>query len=198
MPTPELRVYSRELPQARPRLLPDAVLGTAMFVIVEAMVFSGFISAFTILKASYLPGQWPPPDQPRLPIEATAVNSLVLLASGAALWLAGRRFETDRAASGRWLGLSLVLGTVFVVVQGFEWVRLIAEGLTLVSSTFGGFFYLIVGTHALHAIPALGVLARQAWLHRSGRLTAEGFAASRLFWYFVVLVWPVLYWQVYL
>jgi heme/copper-type cytochrome/quinol oxidase subunit 3 len=198
MPTPELRVFTRELPQPSPRLLPDAVLGTVMVVLVEAMLFAGFISAFTILKASYLPGQWPPPDQPRLPIEATAVNSLVLLASGVVLWHAGRVFELDRARAGRWLVGALLLGSVFVGVQGVEWVRLVAEGLTLRSSTFGAFFYVIVGAHALHAIPALIVLARQAWLHRSGRLTAEGFAASRLFWYFVVLVWPVLYWQVYL
>ena len=29
------------------------------------------------------------------------------------------------------------------------------------------------------------------------RLTSDGFWAGRLFWYFVVLLWPVLYWQVY-
>ena len=31
-----------------------------------------------------------------------------------------------------------------------------------------------------------------------GELNADVFAAGRLFWYFVVLLWPVLYWQVYL
>lgn len=194
---PELRLVRRETPKSV-RLLPDAVLGTAIFVIVEAMLFAGFISAFTILKANYLPGTWPPPDQPRLPIEATAVNTLVLLASGAALWWSGRRFDADRAGSGRWLLGALGLGTVFVVVQGFEWARLIAEGLTLQSSTYGAFFYLIVGAHALHAIPALGVLAVLWRRSVAGALTADGYAAARLFWYFVVLVWPVLYWQVYL
>ena len=29
------------------------------------------------------------------------------------------------------------------------------------------------------------------------QLTTNGFWAGRLFWYFVVLLWPVLYWQVY-
>ncbi len=194
---PELRVVGGEVPPTPP-LMSSAVLAVAMFVIVEAMVFGGFASAFNIVKANYTPGMWPPPDQPRLPIEATAVNSLVLLASGAALWWSGRRFASDRTGAGRWLVASVVLGSVFVAVQGVEWVRLIAEGLTLQSSTYGSFFYLIVGAHALHAVPALAVLLWQALQHRAGRLSAEAFAASRLFWYFVVLVWPLLYWQVYL
>jgi cytochrome c oxidase subunit 3 len=77
-------------------------------------------------------------------------------------------------------------------------VALLGEGLTMQSSTYGGFFYLIVGTHALHAIGALTALV-WAW-HRlyTGRLTASQLATVAAFWYFVVLVWPVLYIQVYL
>ena len=96
------------------------------------------------------------------------------------------------------LNLAIALGAVFIGVQGVEWARLISEGLTLSSSTFGAFFYLIVGTHALHAIPALVVLGWAAMGLRKGTLTADAFAAVRLFWYFVVLVWPVLYVLVYL
>jgi len=194
---PELRVFGRE-PPARVRVLPDAVLGMLIFVSVEVMVFGGFISAFTISKAQYPPGGWPPPDQPRLPVEVTALTTLVLLASGVALREAGRRFSSDRESAGRMLTLALALGTVFVGVQGVEWARLIAEGLTMRSSTFGAFFYLIVGAHAAHAIPALAVLASMRRRMAAGTLTEEGFSAMRLFWFFVVLVWPVLYALVYL
>lgn len=45
----------------RPRGLPNGVLGMALFVGVEIMLFAGFISAFTIVKASFAPGTWPPP-----------------------------------------------------------------------------------------------------------------------------------------
>ena len=68
----------------------------------------------------------------------------------------------------------------------------------MLSSTYGAFFYVIVGAHALHAIPALLALVVMLLRLRAGSLTAEAFAASRIFWYFVVLVWPVLYWKVYL
>ena len=47
--------------------------------------------------------------------------------------------------------------------HGAEWVALIAEGLTLTTSAHGGFFYVIVGTHGLHA---LGALLGMGWLLR--------------------------------
>ena len=50
----------------------------------------------------------------------------------------------------------MLLGAFFVLFQGVEWVALLREGLTLTSSTHGAFFYLIIGTHALHAVVALG------------------------------------------
>ena len=198
-------------PPPRPgvrRAVPNGVLAMAMFVGVEVMLFAGFISAFTIVKASYAPGTWPPPDQPRLPIEATALTTLLLLASGAALWESGRRARREWASLAglgqpsrvalRWLGLATGMGAAFIAVQGFEWARLLAQGLTLQSSPYGAFFYMIVGAHALHAIPAIFALV-YAWLRMSrGALSEEAFATIRLFWYFVVLVWPVLYWKVYL
>ena len=101
-------------------------------------------------------------------------------------------------SSERYVALALGLGAFFVCFQGYEWVRLIGQGLTLTSSTHGGFFYLIIGMHALHAVAALIVLGMN-WLrmHR-GILAQSTFAAGQAFWYFVVGVWPVLYWRVYL
>ncbi len=65
-------------------------------------------------------------------------------------------------------------------------------------SALGSFFYLIVGMHALHTVAALGVLAR-AWLRlERGWLPPTSLAAAEIFWYFVVGVWPILYWRVYL
>ena len=86
----------------------------------------------------------------------------------------------------------------FVLFQGVEWVRLIGQGLTLTSSQLGAFFYLIVGAHALHAAAALAALVVCWRAMREGRLRASAFGAVQLFWYFVVLMWPVIYWQVYL
>ena len=111
---------------------------------------------------------WPPPGQPRLPVMETAANT------------------------------ALLLGSAFVALQGREWVQLVAAGLTMTSSALGSFFYLIVGLHALHAVVALGLVA-SAWSRlRRGFLAPGFFGVTEVFWYFVVGIWPLLYWRLYL
>jgi heme/copper-type cytochrome/quinol oxidase subunit 3 len=184
-------------PAERSVILPNGVLAMGMFVIAEVMLFAGLISAFEIVRSSAM--VWPPPDQPRLPIAATTFNTLVLLASGGAILLAHRAFHRgDRDAMRRPLFAALGLGSFFVLFQGVEWGRLIAQGLTLQSSTLGSFFYLIVGIHALHAIGALLILARAARHLQRGWLTSSLFGAAEVFWLFVVVVWPVVFGVVYL
>jgi len=184
-------------PTPNRRLLENGVLGMLVFVFTEVMFFAGFISAITIVKAEAV-GGWPPPGQPRLPVAETAVNTVALLVSGVLLVMAGRAFRRDQMQSKRWMLASIVLGTFFVGLQGREWILLLAEGLTLTSSTLGAFFYVIVGIHALHAIVALCGLI-WAWVKlRSGELNPAVFATIQVFWYFIVLLWPVLYVQVYL
>jgi cytochrome c oxidase subunit 3 len=166
-----------------------------IFVFTEIMLFAGLISAFTIIRSAEL--VWPPPGQPRLPLQSTAVNTAALLASGALLFAAHRRFRRDPARASRPLLLAMLLGAFFVVFQGVEWVALVREGLTLTSSIQGSFFYLIVGLHALHAVAALGLLA-YAWLHlHQGWLRPGVLAAAQIFWYFVVGMWPMIYARVY-
>ncbi len=178
----------------RKQVVPNAVFGTLVFVFTEMMFFGGLVSAHTITRDLW--PMWPPPGQPRLPIEATAFNTAVLVASAVLMVIAGRRHAVGAARAP--LTGAMLLGAFFVLAQGYEWVGLLGEGLTLTSSNHGAFFYLIVGTHAVHVLAGLAVLV---WLRArlvAGRLTEAGFQAGRVFWYFVVALWPVLYWRVYL
>jgi heme/copper-type cytochrome/quinol oxidase subunit 3 len=179
----------------REPLVPNGVLGMLIFVMTEIMLFAGLISAFTIVKAGS--PVWPPPGQPRLPVEETALNTLALLLSGVMLFVAGRRYQRNRATAKAPLLAAMLLGAFFVIFQGAEWVALVSQGLTLTSSTLGSFFYLIVGIHGLHAVAALLVLA-SAWLRiQRGWLAQRHLAAAEVFWYFVVGIWPFLYLVVY-
>jgi cytochrome c oxidase subunit 3 len=183
-------------PGRRP-VISNGLLGMGIFVLTEAMLFAGFISAFTIVKAAA--PVWPPPDQPRLPIEATAFNTAMLMVSGILLLVAHRAFHRgDRASMLRPMWAALGFGTFFVVFQGVEWVRLIGEGLTLTSSSLGSFFYVIVGMHALHALGAIALLARACTKLQRGFLTPSLFGSAEALWLFVVGVWPFLYGVVYL
>jgi heme/copper-type cytochrome/quinol oxidase subunit 3 len=85
-----------------------------------------------------------------------------------------------------------------VLFQGAEWVALLKEGLTLTSSTHGGFFYLIIGAHALHVIAGLSILLWAYLRALRGDLLLSQLVTVEIFWYFVVGLWPILYWRVYL
>ena len=170
----------------------------AVFVFTEAMLFAGFLSAYLIVRNSVAPGSWPPADQPRLPFERTALNTAALLASGVLVVLSQRALRRQDVGAARMsLSLGALLGAVFVLLQGAEWAGLLRQGLTLSSSQVGGFFYLIIGCHAVHAVGALTLLV-WCWIGlMAGRLPPGRFAAAQLLWYFVVLVWPVLWLVVY-
>lgn len=181
--------------------IPNPVLGMIFFICTEVMFFAGLISAYLVIRAGET--VWPPLDQPRLPAEATAINSLVLLASGVVMYRAGKALasRSPYATIQKLVTVSILLGTFFVVFQGYEWVRLIGFGLTAASSLYGGLFYIIIGAHAAHVSVALCVLIYlRAKVSPSGkdRLDPAIFASASIFWYFVVGLWPILYFLVYL
>ena len=188
----------RPRPRRAEKLISNGVLGMLLFVFVEVMLFAGFISAFLIIKSRAAGSVWPPPNQPRLPFAETAVNTSALIASGIVLLVAHRLHRRGNESVAWLLAAATVLGGTFVGLQGVEWVALIGEGLTLTSSTYGALFYTIIGAHAAHAAAAVCVLA-WAWMRMTrGGLSREAMSTVALFWYFVVLVWPFLYFQVYL
>lgn len=185
------------LPVRRRPVISSAVLGTLFFIVAEVMFFSGAISAFTISRSGALPGTWPMPGQPRLPAQATMLNTALLLLSGIVLVVAHRLYRKQNPIA-HWVTLcAWALGAGFVGLQGVEWVGLLSQGLTLTSSPLGSFFYLIVGSHAVHAVVALLALGF-AWLQMARNKLAPGlFFGAQTFWYFVVLLWPIIYLRVY-
>ena len=182
----------------RRQLVSSSIFATVIMIMTEVMFFAALISAYMIIRSGA--EEWPPWGQPRLPVFATAINSLTLLASAFCLHRSVKVFSSQASQSKQLLALAIALGIVFVSVQGYEWVQLISFGLTITSSTYGGVFYLIIGAHGLHVIG--GLLALLACLKRlnstSQLLTIDNLRAAQIFWYFVVGVWPVLYTLVYL
>jgi len=166
----------------------------------EVMFFGGLVSAFLVLRVTA--AQWPPPLQPRLPVGVTGVNTVVLLASSVAMVAAIRALDRrDVSTLVRRLLLAGGLGVAFLLVQGYEWIRLVSYGLTVWSGAYGTTFYTVIGTHAAHVVAAVMWVAVTAWLAAAGRF-AEGrtgvLRACAIYWHFVVALWPILYVAVYL
>lgn len=187
-------------PEPRRPVLDNARLATMFLIAAEIMLFAGLISAFFVLRMGA--AVWPPPLQPRLPVAITGVNTLVLLASSVAVVGAVRALRRGAlTAVGARLGVAALLGTTFLAVQGYEWIRLVGFGLTVSSGVYGGTFYTLIGAHGLHVIGALAWLALTFRLVRNGGITSERSSALRacaMYWHFVVALWPILYVAVYL
>ncbi len=186
-----------EVPEANRPVVSSAVLGTLIFVVAEVMFFVGMISAFTISRAGAPAGTWPVPGQPMLPASSTAFHTGALMLSGGLL-LVGNVLHLKKVSAAKWVVLAAwLLGVGFVVLQGREWAMLLSQGLTLTSSRLGAFFYLIVGMHGLHAAAALVALGFALVQLLKGRLEGGLFFGAQVFWYFVVLMWPIIYARVY-
>jgi heme/copper-type cytochrome/quinol oxidase subunit 3 len=183
-------------------IVSNGIMGMIFVLATEGMFFAGLISAYVVNKAGAV--MWPPYGQPRLPVEVTAVNTIVLLSSAIAITLFARKFKTQQTltpALRRMLTLSILLGITFVAVQGSEWVKLIAFGLTTKSSLYGSFFYLLIGMHALHVVGGLGLLlylSQSIKKMKSAEAISNRITVCSLYWYFVVGIWPILYILVYL
>ena len=103
----------------RPRrpAIPNSILGMGIFITTEIMFFSGLISAYLVIKKNRI--TWTLPNNIQLPVEATALNTLVLLTSGWLMFMAGKKVATGNQTLARsWVIKAFILGTAFVVIQG--------------------------------------------------------------------------------
>ena len=196
----EVMSSDRSVSRSTP-LLTNAELGTLLFVGSELMFFAALISAFLIIKAGR-GAAFVLPAHITLPVLATGLNTVVLLVSGYLLHLATVRFkrlahndELARHRVERLFLAAIVGGIIFVSAQGYEWVKLLSYGMTMTSGIFAACFFLLIGTHALHVAATVAVMLF-FYLRRS-RLTLANLRALRMFWLFVVGVWPLLYGLVY-
>jgi heme/copper-type cytochrome/quinol oxidase subunit 3 len=174
----------------------------AMLVLIafEIMVFVGLVTAYCVLRVGSF--AWPPPNLPHLPLAVTWVNTVMLLFSAFTMWRAAVAVRHDNQAGLRSaLVATAVLGTGFLAVQGSEWVRLIRQGLTLSSGSYGSTFYTLIGLHAVHVVAAVvWLLAVLAIAQRNG-FTAKrhlGVTMCAMYWYFVCVLWAFLFVVVYL
>lgn len=180
----------------------NAWLATIMLLGAETMFFAGLIGAFLVFRIGS--PVWPPPFQPRLPVGVTGLNTMILLASAVTMRRAlSAQRRGDPNAVRRMVSGTAVLGGAFLLIQGYEWVRLVHFGLTASSSVYGGLFYTLIGFHGLHVFGALLWLAI-VWLQVRPN-SAEGrnkneirLQTCSMYWIFVVALWPVLYGLVYL
>ena len=192
----------RERLSENQHIIPNGLVGIIFLISTEVMFFSGLISGF-VVNHSEKPGAWDAPWQNVLPVDQTLFNTVLLLASAVTMTLS-TYFSYKTAVLKKTkisLWITILLGAAFVALQGREWISLIAYGLTTSSSIYGAFFYIIIGAHGLHVIAGLLILLYiQIKISRDTVAQKDksfSILVGSVYWYFVVFLWPVLYYLIY-
>jgi cytochrome c oxidase subunit 3 len=197
-------------PASRPNLVS---VGTIVWLSSELMFFAAlFAMYFTIRSVDKGQGEhWP---MAHLDLKLATVNTTVLLLSSVTCQLGvfavergqirrtARIWNVSRWGLREWYVLTFLMGLYFVSGQGYEYLALIRDHVTLQSSNYGSVFFLTTGFHGLHVTGGL-----VAFIFLLGRT----FAAKRFtqeqqvsaivvsyYWHFVDVVWIGLFTTIYL
>ena len=130
------------------------------------------------------------------------INTLLLLTSGITLTIAHHALKAgQRGKVLLWLGLTVLLGAVFLFFQVEEYIHAYTElNLTLGSGIYGSTFFMLTGFHGAHV--TLGaIMLTVIWFRvLEGHFSADshfGFEAVAWYWHFVDVVWLLLFLFVY-
>ena len=144
------------------------------------------------------------PFQTMTPFWLPTINTALLLSSGVTLTIAHHALQVgQRSKTIAFMWLTVLLGIVFLCVQGYEYSHAYSElNLKLSSGVYGSTFYLLTGFHGLHVTLGGLMILIVWWQSRSGgRVSADNpfpLEATELYWHFVDGIWVVLYAILYL
>lgn len=183
-------------------------LGMWVFLLSEVMFFSGLIGAYIILRFAH-PEQWAEPNAV-LNVPLTGFNTFVLICSSVTMVKAFAAIEHgDQAGLKKWLLATILLGSFFVSVQVYEYIKLAGHGFVPSASgysaeggpLYGSTFYTMTGFHGTHVTIGVLCLMFTAIKAFRGKYSADNYGGVEimgLYWHFVDLVWIILFTIVYL
>ena len=136
------------------------------------------------------------------PFWLPTINTALLLSSGVTLTIAHHALrENHRNRTLVFMWMTVLLGVVFLGVQGYEYFHAYSElNLKLTSGVYGSTFYMLTGFHGFHVLIGMLMLLFITLRLQKGHFTADrhfGFEGAAWYWHFVDVVWLGLYILVY-
>ena len=196
------------------------------FIFSEVMFFSAFFGALFYARVIAMPwlgdldhkaflwpdfsAQWPNAGpagvvesfQTMGPFWIPTINTALLLSSGVTITIAHHALrENHRGKVILWLGLTILLGAIFLGFQAYEYMHAYRDlNLKLSSGIFGSTFYMLTGFHGFHVFVGTLMLLVVWFRLVRGHFTADrhfAFEGAAWYWHFVDVVWLGLYVVVY-
>lgn len=174
-------------------------VGIWLFLASDFLFFGAFISAFILYRNIE---QSAPQLKDVVNIPFTSVTSFILLMSSMGMVLAhGAIHRGDMRRFNVWIGMTALLGSMFVGGQIYEFTEFIRDGFTLRSNVNGSTFFVLTGLHGIHVTVGIVWLLSLLGMSLQGRLTkasAERVEVAGLYWHFVDIIWIVIFTLLYL
>jgi cytochrome c oxidase subunit III len=147
---------------------------------------AGIVEPFTTMTPFWLP----------------TINTALLLSSGVTLTIAHHALVAGhRSKTILFMWMTVLLGIVFLTVQGYEYFHAYHElNLKLTSGVYGSTFFMLTGFHGFHVFVGMLMLLFITLRLQKGHFTPErhfGFEGAAWYWHFVDVVWLGLYILVY-
>ena len=150
------------------------------------MMFAGLTSAF-IVKSNQT--SWVPVSIPMV----FWISTAAIIISSLTLQIALRSFKQREMSQYRTLiGITLLLGIAFIVLQWLGFQDLWAQKITFKGSGAGQFLYVIFGLHAIHVVGgiiALIVIFIKAFIGKAKLYSSVPVEVAAIYWHFVDILW---------
>lgn len=187
--------------EARPDTgLNNVKIGIWLFLASEVMLFGALFASYILLRVGA--PEWPEGSS-ILNVPLATLNTVVLITSSVTMVMAwASLMRKDLGKYRLYMGSTVLLGLVFLVVKAFEYGAKFEHHLYPSTSTFLAIYFTLTGLHALHVIGGMAVNSyllfpgAKMWKTAPEQFTNRVETAG-LFWHLVDLVWiflfPVLY-----
>ncbi|MBX2834420.1 MAG: cytochrome c oxidase subunit 3 [Micavibrio sp.] len=176
--------------------------GMMLFIASEVMFFFAFFWAF--FASAFFPGAgigyvWPPEGTHIIPpFELPFLMTMILLLSGCTVtWAHHAILEGHNDQVAKALGLTVLLGVVFLCFQVYEYAH---AGLGFTENVYTSAFFMATGFHGFHVFVGT-VFLYVCWRRtKKGHFSPKhhfGFEAAAWYWHFVDVVWLFLFVAIY-
>lgn len=161
-----------------------------LFIVSVVMVFAGLTSAYIVRQAE---GNWLEFNLPEIFYYSTGI---IILSSVAMHW-AYTSAKTDNMATLKVaMGLTTVLGLIFLVTQWYSWVALVDRDVYFVGNPSGSFLYVFTGLHALHLVSGVIFLIIVLISALNYKVHSQNMARMEMcttYWHFLGGLWLYLF-----
>ncbi|MCP9755746.1 heme-copper oxidase subunit III [Lacihabitans sp. CCS-44] len=134
------------------------------------------------------------------------VSSLVIILSSITIYLAKKQLFSQKFVSYKsYLGITYLLGLLFLVLQISGWMELANRGFTMANHTGVSFLYILSGLHILHTfggIVALSLTVAKVFRNKSyvdsfvysvNPPNQLNFKLIYIYWHFLDLLWLLIF-----